>query len=89
MTTPRYDDLSALFINCTLKRSPETSHTAGLIEVSTRIMEKHGIAVAVLATPFHRRPTRAGSAKPDRVRPIWTLGRVGRTTTSPTATPPL
>ena len=26
-TSPRYDDLNALFINCTLKRSPELSHT--------------------------------------------------------------
>jgi len=24
---PNYDDLRALFINCTLKRSPEASHT--------------------------------------------------------------
>lgn len=26
-----YPDLSALFINCTLKRSPELSHTDGLM----------------------------------------------------------
>ncbi|MCA1681793.1 MAG: flavodoxin family protein, partial [Actinobacteria bacterium] len=41
----RYDDLTALFINCTLKRSPAPSNTAGLIEVSRRIMEKHGVEV--------------------------------------------
>ena len=34
MPTARYDDLRALFINCTLKRSPELSHTGGLIELS-------------------------------------------------------
>jgi hypothetical protein len=28
----RFDDLRALFVNCTLKRSPEPSHTQGLIE---------------------------------------------------------
>ncbi len=28
----RFDDLRALFINCTLKRSPERSHTEGLID---------------------------------------------------------
>ena len=28
-TMPNYDDLRALFINCTLKRSPELSNTAG------------------------------------------------------------
>jgi hypothetical protein len=26
---PRYDDLSALFLNCTLKPSPQLSHTQG------------------------------------------------------------
>lgn len=49
----RYDDLKALFINCTLKRSPEPSNTAGLIEVSTRIMEKHGVQVEVLRAIDH------------------------------------
>jgi len=53
MTEPRYDDLRALFINCTLKRSPERSNTAGLIEVSTRIMEKHGVQVEVLRAIDH------------------------------------
>ena len=45
MTPPsvRYDDLRALFINCTLKRSPEPSHTQGLVDLSTAIMRKHGV----------------------------------------------
>jgi multimeric flavodoxin WrbA len=43
-----YDDLRALFINCTLKRSPEVSNTQGLIDVSRGIMQKHGVAVDVL-----------------------------------------
>ena len=30
-----YSDLKAMFINCTLKRSPELSHTQGLIDIST------------------------------------------------------
>ena len=29
-----FSDLSALFLNCTLKRSPELSHTEGLIRIS-------------------------------------------------------
>ena len=41
-TPPRYDDLRALFINCTLKRSPELSHTEGLIDISRAIMEHAG-----------------------------------------------
>jgi hypothetical protein len=52
-TPPRYDDLTALFINCTLKRSPERSHSAGLIEVSTRIMKRHGVGVDVLRAVDH------------------------------------
>lgn len=47
MTTlpARYDDLHAVFINCTLKRSPERSHTQGLVDVSAGIMRKHGVTV--------------------------------------------
>ncbi|WP_236061417.1 flavodoxin family protein [Actinacidiphila acididurans] len=44
----RYDDLRALYINCTLKRSPERSHTQGLVERSVRIMEEQGVDVGVV-----------------------------------------
>ena len=49
-TSSRWDfsDLSAIFLNCTLKRSPELSHTQGLIDMSKAIMEKNGVAVEVL-----------------------------------------
>lgn len=40
-----FSKLKAVFINCTLKRSPETSHTKGLIDVSATIMERNKIAV--------------------------------------------
>jgi multimeric flavodoxin WrbA len=42
---PRYDGLRALFINCTLKRSPELSHTQGLIDRSAAIMADRGVAI--------------------------------------------
>lgn len=35
-----YDDLKAVFINCTLKRSPETSNTEALMNISMQIMKK-------------------------------------------------
>jgi multimeric flavodoxin WrbA len=38
-----FSDLKAVFLNCTLKRSPEMSHTEGLIDVSRTIMETNGI----------------------------------------------
>ena len=40
-----YSDLRALFINCTLKRSPEVSHTQGLADLSIAIMERNGVSV--------------------------------------------
>ena len=43
-----FSDLRALFLNCTLKRSPELSHTEGLIDISRAIMEKLGVSVEVL-----------------------------------------
>jgi multimeric flavodoxin WrbA len=49
-TASRWDftDLKALFLNCTLKRSPERSHTEGLIDISKAILEKNGVSVEVL-----------------------------------------
>jgi multimeric flavodoxin WrbA len=43
----------ARFVNCTLKRSPEPSHTQGLIDRSRSIMERHGVAVEVLRAVDH------------------------------------
>lgn len=48
-----FSDLSALFLNCTLKKSPEESHTQGLIDISRAIMEKNGIAVDVVRPVDH------------------------------------
>ncbi|MER7318849.1 flavodoxin family protein [Streptomyces albidoflavus] len=45
---PRYDDLSALYLNCTLKPSPETSNTDGLIERSTAVMRAGGVRTEVI-----------------------------------------
>jgi multimeric flavodoxin WrbA len=43
-----FSGLSALFLNCTLKRSPELSHTEGLIAISRPIMDKHGLATELI-----------------------------------------
>lgn len=40
-----FSGLRALFVNCTLKPSPGLSHTEGLMAVSQKIMEKHGVSV--------------------------------------------
>ena len=49
-----FSDLKALFLNCTLKRSPELSHTEGLIAISRAILEKNGVAVEVLRPVDHK-----------------------------------
>ena len=43
-----FSDLSALYLNCTLKPTPELSHTEGLIKNSRAIMESQGVSVEVL-----------------------------------------
>ncbi len=43
-----YSDLTAIFLNCTLKRSPEPSHTQTLIDRSIAIMAKQGVTATCL-----------------------------------------
>jgi multimeric flavodoxin WrbA len=40
-----FSDLTALFINCTLKRSPEASHTQALADRSIALMREQGVTV--------------------------------------------
>lgn len=58
----RYDDLRALFVNCTLKRSPERSHTDLLMDVSRHILRKHGVGVQSVRLVDH---TIAPGVQPD------------------------
>jgi multimeric flavodoxin WrbA len=48
-----FSDLKALFINCTLKKSPETSHTDGLVRISKAVLEKNGVAVEEVRAVDH------------------------------------
>ena len=48
-----FSDLSALFINCTLKQSPRMSHTQGLMDISIGIMEANGVSVENLRAVDH------------------------------------
>src|ERR1044072_3951800 len=49
-----FSDLRALFVNCTLKRSPEQSHTQGLMDLSMEIMRRNGVEVDSLRAIDHR-----------------------------------
>jgi len=43
-----FSGIRALFINCTLKRSPELSNTEGLVSASRALMERHGVVTESL-----------------------------------------
>lgn len=45
-----FSDLKALFFNGTLKKSPATSNTDGLIEASRRLMEQHDVITNIIRT---------------------------------------
>lgn len=46
--TFEYGSLKAVFLNCTLKKSPEKSNTQGLIDISQKIMAKQGVNTKVI-----------------------------------------
>jgi multimeric flavodoxin WrbA len=48
-----FGNLGALFIGCTLKPSPEVSHTEGLMKKSMAIMEKHGVKTELIRAVDH------------------------------------
>ncbi len=52
MTTD-YSDLRAIYVNCTLKRSPEASHTQLLADRSVAIMTSQGVAVDCVRAVDH------------------------------------
>lgn len=52
----RYDDLRAVIFNGTTKRSPEPSHTDGLLAIPRGIFERVGVHVAEVRTVDHEIP---------------------------------
>jgi len=54
-TTDRWNftGLGALYVNCTLKPSPERSHTQGLIDLSRAIMTANGVEVDEIRAVDH------------------------------------
>lgn len=43
-----FEGLKAVYVNCTLKKSPSSSHTRDLMDVSVTIMESEGVLVEVI-----------------------------------------
>ncbi|MFE2285647.1 flavodoxin family protein [Streptomyces sp. NPDC059443] len=48
-----YSDLTAVYVNCTLKRSPEPSNTEGLIAKSRAVMEAAGARTSLIRAVDH------------------------------------
>ncbi|HEX4253129.1 MAG TPA: flavodoxin family protein [Pseudonocardia sp.] len=63
-----FTGLRALFVSCTLKRSPEVSNTEGLAQLSMDIMRKHGVAVELVRAVDHDIPV---GVYPDMTEHGW------------------
>lgn len=51
--TPDFSGLRAIFFNGTLKRSPEASNTEGLLALSQKLMNDHGVTTELIRTIDH------------------------------------
>ncbi len=49
-----FSGLKAIYFNCTLKKSPEPSHTEILINASKGIMDKHGVKTELIRPIDHK-----------------------------------
>lgn len=63
-----FSDLTALYLNCTLKKSPEISHTDGLMALSQHIMDKCGVDTKMIQPVDHRI---ASGVYPDMTEHGW------------------
>ena len=59
-TETKYDDLKALFLNCTLNRTPVLSHTRGVINIAKSIFEANGIQTKVIRPVDYEIPAGMG-----------------------------
>ena len=63
-----FSDLKAVFLNCTLKKSPRQSHTRGLLDVSKHIMEENDVDVELIRVVDHQV---ANGVYPDMTEHGW------------------
>jgi hypothetical protein len=71
-----FSDLSALFINCTLKRSPEVSNTRGLADLAVAIMQLANTRSA--RDRARSLPHPHGRAREDQLADLTGFTRAGR-----------
>jgi hypothetical protein len=70
-----FSDLNAVFINCTLKRSPEPSNAQALADRSIGIMRRARVGIEVIRAVDHDIAT---GVYPDMTEHGWAAERVGR-----------
>lgn len=68
MSTPDFTGLKAMYINCTLKRSPDVSNTQGLVDRSVALMRKNGVEVDQIRAVDH---DIAVGVRPDMTEHGW------------------
>lgn len=68
MNNKNFSGLKAMYVNCTLKKTPEISHTEGLMNVSKNIMEKEGVTVDQIRLVDHEVAT---GVYPDMAKHGW------------------
>lgn len=66
--TTDYSDLRAVYLNGTLKRSPEPSHTEGLVGISRHILDALGVRTDLIGAVDHVIPP---GAYPDMRHHGW------------------
>jgi multimeric flavodoxin WrbA len=65
-----FSDLKAMFVNTTLKKSPELSHTQGLMDISIEIMRRQGVSIDTMRAADHEIPP---GIWPDMTEHGWEL----------------
>lgn len=68
MKTPDFSDLKAVYVNCMLKKSPDTSHTQSLMDVSMQIMAKENVSIDQIRLVDHEV---ASGVQPDMTQYGW------------------
>lgn len=68
MTTVDFSELNAVFFNGTLKKSPETSNTEGLLRASMNLMESLGVTTELIRLVDHEV---ASGVYPDMTEQGW------------------
>ncbi|CAN5219776.1 flavodoxin family protein [soil metagenome] len=68
MKKTNFSNLKVVYVNCTLKKSPETSHTALLMDVSKHIMSKEHVEIDTIRLVDHQV---AAGVYPDMTEHNW------------------